>query len=180
MSWRSEHIWIEPIAGSRKLSNFCWALIVFLGSSGFLLVGTSSYLGRNLISFVPSQQSFFSTRARDVFLRDRGSLYYFLFVVHNFLECRLWLCSIRLKGRNGVYFSLGISWKKSSHIPPIPYKRYSIRSNRSYRGCLCSSCPLYGNQRPGGYSVDPYCCEFDSTRNCTKGRGIGLFLARTN
>uniref|UniRef100_UPI0030032851 photosystem I assembly protein Ycf4 n=1 Tax=Didymocarpus sinoprimulinus TaxID=1736677 RepID=UPI0030032851 len=59
MSWRSEHIWIERITGSRKLSNFCWALIVFLGSLGFLLVGTSSYLGRNLISFVPAQQIVF-------------------------------------------------------------------------------------------------------------------------
>nr|YP_010174183.1 photosystem I assembly protein Ycf4 [Clerodendrum trichotomum]QSJ54934.1 photosystem I assembly protein Ycf4 [Clerodendrum trichotomum]QVL23947.1 photosystem I assembly protein Ycf4 [Clerodendrum trichotomum] len=59
MSWRSEHIWIELIAGSRKLSNFCWALIVFLGSLGFLLVGTSCYLGRNLIPFVPSQQIIF-------------------------------------------------------------------------------------------------------------------------
>ncbi|KAL7131927.1 hypothetical protein ABFS83_12G037700 [Erythranthe nasuta] len=48
MSWRSEHIWIELITGSRKLSSL-----------GFLLVGTSSYLGRNLISFVPSQQILF-------------------------------------------------------------------------------------------------------------------------
>nr|ATL61376.1 photosystem I assembly protein Ycf4 [Plocama pendula] len=53
MSWRSEHIWIELIRGSRKLSNFCWAFILFLSSLGFLLVGTSSYLGRNWISFFP-------------------------------------------------------------------------------------------------------------------------------
>nr|YP_010177388.1 Ycf4 [Plukenetia volubilis]ATI24764.1 photosystem I assembly protein Ycf4 [Plukenetia volubilis]QSQ87213.1 Ycf4 [Plukenetia volubilis] len=60
MSWRSERIWIELIAGSRKTSNFCWAFILFLGSLGFLLVGISSYLGRNLISLFPSQQiSFF-------------------------------------------------------------------------------------------------------------------------
>ncbi|KAM0064704.1 putative photosystem I Ycf4, assembly [Helianthus debilis subsp. tardiflorus] len=45
MSCRSEHIWIEPIKGARKTSNFCWAIILFLGSLGFLLVGTSSYLG---------------------------------------------------------------------------------------------------------------------------------------
>nr|KYP36751.1 Photosystem I assembly protein ycf4 [Cajanus cajan] len=44
MGWRSERIWIELITGSRKTSNFCWALILFLGSLGFLLVGTSSYL----------------------------------------------------------------------------------------------------------------------------------------
>nr|YP_009861130.1 photosystem I assembly protein Ycf4 [Lasia spinosa]QIU82820.1 photosystem I assembly protein Ycf4 [Lasia spinosa] len=60
MNWRSEHIWIELITGSRKTSNFFWACILFLGSLGFLVVGTSSYLGRNLISVFPYQQiSFF-------------------------------------------------------------------------------------------------------------------------
>nr|YP_010482745.1 photosystem I assembly protein Ycf4 [Prunus tianshanica]UVU26474.1 photosystem I assembly protein Ycf4 [Prunus tianshanica] len=59
MSWRSERIWIELIAGSRKISNFCWAFILFLGSLGFLLVGTSSYFGRNFISLFPSQQIIF-------------------------------------------------------------------------------------------------------------------------
>nr|YP_009650376.1 photosystem I assembly protein ycf4 [Vaccinium oldhamii]QCF39506.1 photosystem I assembly protein ycf4 [Vaccinium oldhamii]WRO38764.1 photosystem I assembly protein Ycf4 [Vaccinium vitis-idaea var. minus]BCA89843.1 photosystem I assembly protein ycf4 [Vaccinium bracteatum]BCA90001.1 photosystem I assembly protein ycf4 [Vaccinium vitis-idaea] len=59
MSWRSEHIWIELRKGSRKTSNFCWAFILFLGSLGFLLVGTTSYLGRNLISLFPSQQIVF-------------------------------------------------------------------------------------------------------------------------
>nr|AVM84050.1 photosystem I assembly protein ycf4 [Adenocalymma hypostictum] len=54
MNCRSKRLWIQLIAGARKLSNFFWALTVFLGSLGFLLVGTSSYLGRNLISFVPS------------------------------------------------------------------------------------------------------------------------------
>nr|YP_009681060.1 photosystem I assembly protein Ycf4 [Arisaema ringens]YP_009947469.1 photosystem I assembly protein Ycf4 [Arisaema erubescens]YP_010417304.1 photosystem I assembly protein Ycf4 [Arisaema decipiens]YP_010459229.1 photosystem I assembly protein Ycf4 [Arisaema flavum]YP_011003863.1 photosystem I assembly protein Ycf4 [Arisaema amurense]QHN54285.1 photosystem I assembly protein Ycf4 [Arisaema franchetianum]QYK91666.1 photosystem I assembly protein Ycf4 [Arisaema bockii]QDG00932.1 photosystem len=62
MNWRSEHIWIELITGSRKTSNFFWACILFLGSLGFLIVGTSSYLGRDLISVFPfpyQQISFF-------------------------------------------------------------------------------------------------------------------------
>nr|QBS50115.1 Ycf4 protein [Syringa pubescens subsp. microphylla]QSQ71700.1 hypothetical protein [Syringa pubescens subsp. microphylla] len=60
MNWRSKDIWLELIKGSRKLiSNFCWALILFLGSLGFLLIGISSYLGRKLLFFVPSQQFFF-------------------------------------------------------------------------------------------------------------------------
>nr|YP_009570283.1 photosystem I assembly protein Ycf4 [Reaumuria songarica]QBC69635.1 photosystem I assembly protein Ycf4 [Reaumuria songarica] len=59
MNGQSERIWIELIKGSRKTSNFCWAFILFLGSLGFLLVGTSSYLGRNLISLFPSQQILF-------------------------------------------------------------------------------------------------------------------------
>nr|QBW96842.1 photosystem I assembly protein Ycf4 [Pelargonium wuppertalense] len=59
MSCRSENLWLEFIAGSRKTSNFLWAFILFLGSFAFLLVGTSSYLGRNLISLFPSQQILF-------------------------------------------------------------------------------------------------------------------------
>nr|YP_010760208.1 photosystem I assembly protein Ycf4 [Cuscuta haughtii]WEY30186.1 photosystem I assembly protein Ycf4 [Cuscuta haughtii] len=53
MSWRSEQIWIELIPGSRKGSNFVWVFILFFGSLEFLLVGISSYLSRNLISFFP-------------------------------------------------------------------------------------------------------------------------------
>nr|YP_009771259.1 photosystem I assembly protein Ycf4 [Smithia erubescens]QIT01961.1 photosystem I assembly protein Ycf4 [Smithia erubescens] len=59
MSCRSERIWVELLAGSRKTSNFCWAFIIFLGSLGFLLVGISSYLGRNLLSLFPSQEILF-------------------------------------------------------------------------------------------------------------------------
>lgn len=59
MNWRSERIWIELITGSRKISNFCWAFILLVGSLGFLLVGISSYLGRNLISLFPTQQILF-------------------------------------------------------------------------------------------------------------------------
>nr|AEJ10267.1 photosystem I assembly protein ycf4 [Thamnochortus insignis] len=59
MNWRSEHIWIELLKGSRKTSNFCWACILFLGSLGFLMVGISSYLGKNLILLFPSQQILF-------------------------------------------------------------------------------------------------------------------------
>nr|YP_009516511.1 photosystem I assembly protein Ycf4 [Malania oleifera]AYE40909.1 photosystem I assembly protein Ycf4 [Malania oleifera]QEI59649.1 photosystem I assembly protein ycf4 [Malania oleifera]UYG49701.1 photosystem I assembly protein Ycf4 [Malania oleifera] len=59
MNWQSERIWIELITGSRKISNFFWAFILFLGSLGFLLVGTASYLGRNLISLFPYQQIIF-------------------------------------------------------------------------------------------------------------------------
>nr|YP_009673727.1 photosystem I assembly protein Ycf4 [Cuscuta mexicana]QDF46439.1 photosystem I assembly protein Ycf4 [Cuscuta mexicana] len=53
MRWQSEKIWIELIPGSRKGSNFVWAFILFFGSLEFLLVGTSSYLSRNLIFFFP-------------------------------------------------------------------------------------------------------------------------------
>ena len=36
------------IIGGRRLSNYWWALIIFLGGCGFLLTGVSSYLNKNL------------------------------------------------------------------------------------------------------------------------------------
>nr|YP_009757329.1 photosystem I assembly protein Ycf4 [Capparis spinosa var. herbacea]YP_009894115.1 photosystem I assembly protein Ycf4 [Capparis spinosa var. ovata]QIM59147.1 photosystem I assembly protein Ycf4 [Capparis spinosa var. herbacea]QKK40487.1 photosystem I assembly protein Ycf4 [Capparis spinosa var. ovata] len=84
MSWRSESIWIEFLTGSRKTSNFCWAFILFLGSLGFLLVGTSSYLGRNLISLFPSQQIIFF---------PQGIVMSFYGIAGLFISCYLW-CTI--------------------------------------------------------------------------------------
>nr|UEP17625.1 photosystem I assembly protein ycf4 [Fallopia multiflora var. ciliinervis] len=84
MNWRSERIWIELIRGSRKTSNFGWAFILFLGSLGFLLVGTSSYLGRNLISLFPSQQIIFF---------PQGIVMSFYGIAGLFISCYLW-CTI--------------------------------------------------------------------------------------
>nr|YP_010558843.1 photosystem I assembly protein Ycf4 [Euphorbia scheffleri]UED20200.1 photosystem I assembly protein Ycf4 [Euphorbia scheffleri] len=84
MSWRSEHIWIELIAGSRKISNFCWAFILFLGSLGFLLVGISSYLGKSFISLFPSQQILFF---------PQGIVMSFYGIAGLFISCYLW-CTI--------------------------------------------------------------------------------------
>nr|YP_010165223.1 photosystem I assembly protein Ycf4 [Chamaecyparis pisifera]AQM39016.1 photosystem I assembly protein Ycf4 [Chamaecyparis lawsoniana]AQM39099.1 photosystem I assembly protein Ycf4 [Chamaecyparis hodginsii]QJE70825.1 photosystem I assembly protein Ycf4 [Chamaecyparis obtusa]BCB64035.1 photosystem I assembly protein Ycf4 [Chamaecyparis obtusa var. formosana]BCB64865.1 photosystem I assembly protein Ycf4 [Chamaecyparis obtusa var. obtusa] len=59
MNRRSKWLWIEPIKGSRKISNFFFACLLFLGSLGFFVVGISSYLGRNLIPLLSSQQILF-------------------------------------------------------------------------------------------------------------------------
>ena len=36
-----------PIVGGRRLSNYWWSLVIFLGGCGFLLTGISSYFNRN-------------------------------------------------------------------------------------------------------------------------------------
>nr|YP_010567388.1 photosystem I assembly protein Ycf4 [Plicosepalus curviflorus]UZC33616.1 photosystem I assembly protein Ycf4 [Plicosepalus curviflorus] len=59
MNWRSDRIWIELITGSRKIINFYWAFILFLGSLGFLVVGICSYLDSNFRSLFPYQQILF-------------------------------------------------------------------------------------------------------------------------
>lgn len=39
----------QNVLGSRRFSNYCWATIVTLGASGFLLAGISSFLKVNLL-----------------------------------------------------------------------------------------------------------------------------------
>jgi Ycf4 len=50
-STENELILNQPILGSRRLSNYFWAVVVLLGSTGFLLAGISSYTQVNLLPF---------------------------------------------------------------------------------------------------------------------------------
>lgn len=84
MNWRSKKLWLKLVRGARKLSNFFWALTVLLGSLGFLLAGTSSFLGRNLISFVPYEQIPFF---------PQGIVLSFYGIAGLFISCYLW-CTI--------------------------------------------------------------------------------------
>ncbi|NEO53645.1 MAG: photosystem I assembly protein Ycf4 [Okeania sp. SIO3B5] len=54
-----DHLLRKEIIGSRRLSNYFWAVIVSMGGIGFLLSGISSYLKVNLLFVAdPSQLSF--------------------------------------------------------------------------------------------------------------------------
>lgn len=46
------------IVGERRLSNYWWASVIFLGACGFLYTGISAYLGQSLFNFAATQ--FFS------------------------------------------------------------------------------------------------------------------------
>ncbi|KAK9662800.1 hypothetical protein RND81_O344600 [Saponaria officinalis] len=94
MNWRSECIWIELIAGSRKISNFGWAFILLLGSLGFVFVGISSYLGRSFISLFPSQQILFF---------PQGIVMSFYGLAGLFISSYLW-CTISLNVGSGYDF----------------------------------------------------------------------------
>lgn len=118
-------------SGVSKISNFCWAFILFFGSLGFLLVGTSSYLGRNLISLFPSQQIVFF---------PQGIVMSFYGIAGLFISSYLW-CTIfwnvgsgydRFDRKEGIVciFRWGFP-EKSSHLSTIPYERYSVHQNRS-------------------------------------------------
>jgi Ycf4 len=47
------------IVGERRLSNYWWAIVIFLGSCGFLLTGICSYLG------IPNWLSLFGTSIKE-------------------------------------------------------------------------------------------------------------------
>ena len=84
MDHESECLWVEPIIGSRRISNFCWAFILLLGAFGFFSVGISSYFGKDLIPFLSSQQIIFV---------PQGVVMCFYGIAGLFLSCYLW-CTI--------------------------------------------------------------------------------------
>jgi hypothetical protein len=43
------------IVGERRLSNYWWASVIFLGACGFLYTGISAYLGQSLFNFAATQ-----------------------------------------------------------------------------------------------------------------------------
>jgi hypothetical protein len=45
----AQSVLLQPVLGSRRFSNFFWAVIVSIGGVGFLLAGLSSYLKQNLL-----------------------------------------------------------------------------------------------------------------------------------
>jgi Ycf4 len=49
----------QEIVGSRRFSNYWWAVIVTIGATGFLLAAASSYLHTNLLPFADPMQLIF-------------------------------------------------------------------------------------------------------------------------
>ena len=77
----------QDVLGSRRLSNFLWAVIVTMGGIGFLLAGLSSYLKTNLLIVSDtSNLQFIPQGAALTFYGVAGSLlaiYLWLLVVWN-------------------------------------------------------------------------------------------------
>jgi hypothetical protein len=66
----------QPIVGSRRLSNYFWAVVVSMGGVGFLLAGISSYLKVNLLPFSdPTQLVFLPQGIAMSFYGLLGSLF---------------------------------------------------------------------------------------------------------
>lgn len=84
MSFQSESIWIEPVTGSKSVSNLLWASVLLFGALGFLLIGLSSYFGKDLSTLLPSQGIVFTPQGLVMCFYGTGGL---------FLSSYLW-CAI--------------------------------------------------------------------------------------
>lgn len=56
---QSDRVLRQTITGSRRLSNYWWAIVVSLGATGFLLAAISSYTKTNLLPFSDPTQLVF-------------------------------------------------------------------------------------------------------------------------
>nr|YP_010715478.1 photosystem I assembly protein Ycf4 [Todea barbara]WDE24615.1 photosystem I assembly protein Ycf4 [Todea barbara] len=84
MTRQSEWLLVDSVKGSRRLSNLCWACIPVSGALGSFSVGFPSYLGKDPISILPSQQIVFI---------PQGIVMCFYGIAGSFLGFYLW-CTI--------------------------------------------------------------------------------------
>ena len=75
----------DKILGSRRLSNYWWATIIFLGGMSFTLIGFSSYTNFEVLPFVNSQSISFM---------PQGAIMTFYGTLAVFMSLFLWLTII--------------------------------------------------------------------------------------
>lgn len=59
MTKKEKNIRYDLILGSKRFSNYIWAILSFIGGLGFLLAGFSSYLGVELLPFADTNEIVF-------------------------------------------------------------------------------------------------------------------------
>jgi len=142
MNKQIENIRMNFVTGSRRISNFCWASILFLGAIGFSCVGFSSYLQEDIISFLSSGQiSFVPQGLVMCFYGIAG------FFISFYLWCTIWLNVgsgyNKFDKREGVFslFRWGFPGKNRRiffqiALSDIQAIRIEIREGFSFHGTL--------------------------------------------
>nr|YP_010903254.1 photosystem I assembly protein ycf4 [Hypnea cornuta]WCH55707.1 photosystem I assembly protein ycf4 [Hypnea cornuta] len=72
----------DKIVGSRRFSNYWWAICILLGGSSFFLVGLSSYLNIELLPF---------TRSSEILFIPQGIIMIFYGTIAILISLFLWL-----------------------------------------------------------------------------------------
>ena len=75
MNLQLENIRVDFVTGSRRISNFCWALILLSGALGFCSVGFSSYSQKDLIPFLSAEHILFIPQGLVMFFYGIAGLF---------------------------------------------------------------------------------------------------------
>jgi hypothetical protein len=52
----NETVYVDPVVGAKRFSNYFWASVVTAGASGFLITGASAYFKHNLVFFLDASE----------------------------------------------------------------------------------------------------------------------------
>nr|YP_010485059.1 photosystem I assembly protein Ycf4 [Hypnea cervicornis]UVW80753.1 photosystem I assembly protein Ycf4 [Hypnea cervicornis] len=87
----------DKIIGSRRFSNYWWAICIFLGGSGFFLVGLSSYLHIELLPF---------TKSSEILFIPQGIIMIFYGTIAILISLFLWL---------SIFWNIGSGYNEFNH-----------------------------------------------------------------
>nr|ANA57001.1 hypothetical chloroplast RF4 [Pyramimonas parkeae] len=82
VNFSDDLVFREQVIGSRRLSNYWWATLLFFGATCFFTVGLSSYLGFNLLPFL---------NAKGIIFFPQGLVMCFYGILAFLLSIYLWL-----------------------------------------------------------------------------------------
>lgn len=75
-------VYVDPVVGAKRFSNYFWASVVTAGASGFLITGASAYFKHNLVFFLD---------ASDIEFFPQGLVMSFYGIAGLLLATYLWL-----------------------------------------------------------------------------------------
>lgn len=75
-------VYVDPVVGAKRFSNYFWASVVTAGASGFLITGASAYFKHNLVFFLD---------ASDIQFFPQGLVMSFYGIAGLLLATYLWL-----------------------------------------------------------------------------------------
>ena len=105
MNTEPDWLRLETVIGSRTISNFFWALMLLIGTLGFVLTGLSSYFGKDLLPFIHSQ-------SKGILFTPQGLVMCFYGTGGLFLSAYLWC---------GIFFNVGSGYNEFDRQVGIIY-----------------------------------------------------------
>lgn len=119
----------DEILGSRRLSNYWWAAVIFLGGLSFFLIGLSSYYHIELLPF---------TQSSEIAFIPQGIIMIFYGTIAIFLSLFLWLTIFwnvgagynEFNNEQGIITIFRLGFPGRNRILSLKYRIQDIQSIR--------------------------------------------------